>query len=267
MATSDADGGAMDLLRSTWKDIEAYLGRSQGIIVALGSIEQHGPNGLIGTDVICSQAIAQGIARTADALVGPAIAFGVCPFNLAFPGTISTRAATFMALIEDYVRSLARQGFERFYFLNGHGGNIGPVQAACQDLHAARSFNAQAQADRMRFRLRSWWEYPAVSRMRRELYGEWEGMHATPSEIAITQALHPDRARTPEMSPPRKLSEEFLRAHAGDSHDGAQEHRARFPDGRVGSDPSLARPEDGRALIAAAVADGIDDYRAFLGEP
>jgi hypothetical protein len=43
MATSDADGGAMDLLRSTWKDIEAYLGRSQGIIVALGSIEQHGP--------------------------------------------------------------------------------------------------------------------------------------------------------------------------------------------------------------------------------
>src|SRR5208337_211463 len=175
MATSDA---RMDLLRSTWKDIEAYLGRSQGIIVPLGSVEQHGPNGLIGTDVICPQAIAEGIARAADALVGPAIAFGVCPFNLAFPGTISTRAATFMALIEDYVRSLARQGFERFYFLNGHGGNIGPVQAACQDLHAARSFNAQAQADRMRFRLRSWWEYPAVNRMRRELYGEWEGMHA-----------------------------------------------------------------------------------------
>jgi creatinine amidohydrolase len=257
----------MDLLLSTWKEIEAYLGHSKAIIVPLGSVEQHGPSGRIGTDVICPQAIAEGIAAGADALVGPAIAFGVCPFNLAFPGTISTRAATFMALIEDYVRSLARQGFERFYFLNGHGGNIAPVQAACQDLHAARSFNPQAKADRMRLRVRNWWEYPTVSRMRRELYGEWEGMHATPSEIAITQALHPDQTQGPRMSPPQRVSKEFLHAHAGDNHGSAEEHRRRFPDGRVGSDPSLANPEDGRRLLAAAVADGISDYRAFLVEP
>jgi creatinine amidohydrolase len=257
----------MDLLLSTWKDVEAYLGRSKGIIVPLGSIEQHGPNGLIGTDLICPKAIAEGIAGAADALVGPAIAFGVSPFNLAFPGTISTRAATLMSLLEDYVRSLARQGFERFYFLNGHGGNIGPLQAACQDLHAARSFASGAEVDRMRFRVRSWWEYPTVSKMRRELYGEWEGMHATPSEIAVTQALYPDHVQARAMSRPRGLSAEFLRDHAGDNHDGAEEHRRRFPDGRVGSDPSLAKPEHGHRLLAAAVADGLGDYRAFLVEP
>jgi creatinine amidohydrolase len=257
----------MHLLLSTWKDVEAYLGRSKGIIVPLGSIEQHGPSGLIGTDVFCPQAIAEGIANAADALLGPAIAFGVCPFNLSFPGTITARAATFMALLEDYVRSLARQGFERFYLLNGHGGNIGPAQAACQDLHAARSFEPQPQIDRMRFRLRSWWDYPTVSRMRHELYGEWEGMHATPSEIAVTQALHPNRWPSPEMVPPRKLSEEFVRAHAGDNHGSAEEHRRQFPDGRVGSDPSLAKPEDGHRLLAAAISDGVDDYRSFLLEP
>ena len=144
----------MDLLLSTWKDVEAYLVGCKAIIVPLGSIEQHGPNGLIGTDVLCPQQIAQGIAAAAGALVGPAIAFGVSPFNLAFPGTISARAATLMGLIEDYVGSLARQGFEQFYFLNGHGGNIGPVQAACQDLHAARSFTHGAASSRMRLRLR-----------------------------------------------------------------------------------------------------------------
>jgi creatinine amidohydrolase len=257
----------MDLLLCVWNDVEEYLGRCRTIIVPLGSVEQHGPNGLIGTDVICANAIAEGIAAEAEAMIGPPIPFGVCPFNLTFPGTISTRAATLMALVHDYVASLARQGFERFYFLNGHGGNVGPLRAACHDLHAACSFAAAGEADRMRFRIRSWWEYPTVSKMRRDLYGDWEGMHATPSEIAITLSLHPDRVRVQVMSPPEKLSPEFLRDHAGDNHAGADEHRRRFPDGRVGSDPTLATPEDGRRILAAAVADGLSDYRAFLAEP
>jgi creatinine amidohydrolase len=257
----------MDLLQSTWEDVEAYLEHSKGVIIPLGSIEQHGPTGLIGTDVICPQAIASGIAEAAGTLVGPAIAFGVCPFNLAFPGTISTRSTTLMALVEDYVRSLARQGFERFYFLNGHGGNIAPLRAAFQDLHVGENFDARGSVGRLRLRLRSWWEYPSVDRTRRALYGEWEGMHATPSEIAITQALHGERAVAHAIAPPLRLSDTVLRDHAGDQHGNAEEHRRRFPDGRVGSDPTLAKPEHGRQLLAAAIADGTEDYRTFLGEP
>jgi creatinine amidohydrolase len=256
----------MDLLLSTWKDVEAYLARSKGIVVPLGSIEQHGPNGLIGTDTFCAQAIAQSIAADADAMVGPTISFGVAPFNLAFPGTISMRASTLMAMLEDYVRSLARQGFERFYFLNGHGANIAPVRAAVQDLHAARSLVPGAEANDLRFRLRSWWEYPTVNEMRRDLYGDWEGMHATPSEIAITQALYPNHVQASEIPPPEKLTEQFLRDHAGDNHGSAEQHRQRFPDGRVGSHSSLARPEHGRQLLAAAVADGVRDFQAFIAE-
>jgi creatinine amidohydrolase len=256
----------MDLLLATWPQVEAYLTRSRAIIVPLGSVEQHGPAGLIGTDTICARAIAEGVAATTAALVGPAIPFGVAPFNLGFPGTISTRATTLMALLEDYVRSLARQGFERFYFLNGHGGNIPPIRAACLDLQARRSLSIDGEARPLRFRLRSWWEYPAVDALRRDWYGAWEGMHATPSEVAITQALHPDHARPHDLPPPEPVSAEFLRTHAGDNHDGAEEHRRRFPDGRVGSDSSLATPAQGRQLLAAAVTDAIADYRAFLAE-
>ena len=193
----------MELLFSTWNDVEAYLGRSKGILIPLGSTEQHGPDGLIGTDTLCSDAIARRIASAGEILLGPAIPFGVAPFNLAFPGTISMRSTTLMALIEDYVRSLMRHGFERFYFLNGHGGNLGPLRAACQDLQAGRSYAAAAETGALRFKFRSWWDYPAVDALRRELYGDGEGMHATPSEIAITQALYPelmiapvDRARS-----------------------------------------------------------------------
>lgn len=256
----------MELLLATWPHIEAYLTRSRAIIVPLGSVEQHGPAGLIGTDIFCARAIADGIAGAADVLVGPAIPFGVAPFNLAFPGTISTRATTLMALLEDYVRSLARQGFERFYFLNGHGGNIAPIRAACLDLQAARSFSTDGETRTLRFRVRSWWEYPAVDALRRDWYGVGEGMHATPSEVAITQALYPDHARPHDLPPPEPLSAEYLRNHSRDNHAGAEEHRRRFPDGRVGSDSSLATPLQGQQLLAAAVADGIADYQAFLAE-
>jgi creatinine amidohydrolase len=257
----------MDLLLATWPQVEAYLTRSRTIIVPLGSVEQHGPAGLIGTDSLCARAVAEGLAAAADALVGPAIPFGVAPFNLGFPGTISARATTLMALLEDYVLSLARQGFERFYFLNGHGGNIGPIRAACLDLQARQSLLPEGGARPLRFRLRSWWEYPAVDALRRDWYGAREGMHATPSEVAITQALHPDHARPHDLPPPESLSGEFLRDHAGDNHLDAEAHRRRFPDGRVGSDSSLATPAQGRQLLTTAVMDAVADYRAFLAEP
>jgi creatinine amidohydrolase len=254
----------MLLAHATWPEIEAHLARSTGIVVPLGSTEQHGPVGAIGTDAQCAEGVAARLAGRDDILVAPVIALGVAQFNLAFPGTVSIRATTLMAIVTDVVQSLARQGFTRFYFLNGHGGNAAPARAAFQDLYLGWSLAGDAAAPRCR--LRSWWEYPEVDALRRRLYGEWEGMHATPSEIAITQALRADAARPP-LPPPERLAPAFLRDHGGDNHWDAGTHRAAFPDGRVGSHSSLATPEHGRELLAAAAAGAEADYRAFLAEP
>ena len=45
----------------TWPEVDDYLRRSRGIVVPIGSTEQHGPNGLIGTDAICAEVVARGL--------------------------------------------------------------------------------------------------------------------------------------------------------------------------------------------------------------
>ena len=50
---------------STWTDIETWLKTSRTIVIPIGSMEQHGPNGFIGTDALCPEII----AREAEKLV------------------------------------------------------------------------------------------------------------------------------------------------------------------------------------------------------
>src|SRR5258705_13803301 len=120
-----------------------------------------------------------------------------------------------------------------------------------QALHAEYSLRRARGA--LGLRTRSWSELPNVDRMPRELFGDWEGMHATPSEVAITQALLPGAVGPAAKQPPRKLGAEFLRDHAGYNHNDAATHRAAFPHGRLGSYPELPGLTPGARLPGAAV--------------
>lgn len=240
----------MRLDLSTWQEVEAYLERSTGIMLATGSTEQHGPMGLIGTDTICAGAIAEGAADRVGALMAPPIGLTPAPFNMGFPGTISISEPLFEALVREVVEGLASQGFARFYVVNGHGANLAPLR--------------RVAGKRGDMRIRSWWDFEAVNTLRQRFYGDWEGMHATPSEIAITQALHRNLPHGDAADPPRKLTPAFMEAHAGDRHGPPDEHRRSFPDGRVGSHSALARPGHGRALLEAAVSAVAEDYAAFM---
>ena len=89
----------------------------------------------------------------------------------------------------------------------------------------------------------------------RELYGAAEGSHATPSEVSLSWFAHPEAVKQADMSP--------AIAPAGSFYD-ADDYRTRFPDGRIGSNPSLASIEAGERLFNAAVDDVGKDYHAFL---
>ena len=92
----------------TWPEVEEYLKSSTGIILPIGSTEQHGPTGLIGTDAICAEAIAKGVGEETGAMIGPTIAVGMALHHLAFPGSMSLRPSTLIQVVLDSVTSLAR---------------------------------------------------------------------------------------------------------------------------------------------------------------
>ncbi|MEB3358632.1 MAG: creatininase family protein [Synechococcales bacterium] len=245
----------MLLQLATWLEVEAYLTDSQGLIIPIGSTEQHGPTGLIGTDAICAEAIAQGVGEATGALVAPTISVGMALHHTAFPGSISLRPSTLILVIRDYLVSLARAGFTQFFFINGHGGNIATLKAAFSETYAAILDLPISHGDRVQCRLENWFTCPAVAQLARELYGAEEGSHATPSEVALTQYVYPNAIKQAPLTSP---------VASGHPIYNAVDFRRRYPDGRMGSNPALATPDHGRQFYERAVEDLSDRYRKFL---
>jgi creatinine amidohydrolase len=249
---------AIRLQLRSWPEVEAYLASCKGVIVPLGSTEQHGPTGAIGTDALTAEAVALEVGRRTGVLVTPAQAFGMAEHHLGFAGTVSLQPSTLLALLHDVVLSLARHGFERIYVINGHGGNIATSRAAFAEAYASASARGLPVAGRLRCRLANWFTAGPVMQEARSLYGEREGHHATPSEIALTLHLEPSlssKQRALEEPPP-----------AGPIH-GPEDFRRRHPDGRMGSDPFLAKAEHGERFLELAATALAEDLRAFLAEP
>jgi creatinine amidohydrolase len=240
---------------STWCEVEDYLNRSQGVIMPIGSTEQHGPTGLIGTDAICAEAIAKGVGEATQAMVAPTINVGMALHHTAFPGTMSLRPSTLILVIRDLVTVLVKSGFRKFFFINGHGGNIATLKAAFAETYDYLVMMNLPDADRVQCQLGNWFMVSGVHRLARELYGDQEGSHATPSEVALTHYLYPDA-----------IKQAPLCSEVGQGHAiyGAEDFRRRYPDGRMGSNPALATPEHGRHFYDIAVKELSSTYLEFL---
>jgi creatinine amidohydrolase len=81
------------------------------------------------------------------------LAYGITPYFLAYPGTISVRVATYLNLIEDILNSLAKTGFRRIVIVNGHGGNT-PAESLIVEW-----LNMHPE---MKVKFHNWWRGPQV---------------------------------------------------------------------------------------------------------
>lgn len=249
----------MILELSTWQDIERWLTKSKTIVIPIGSMEQHGPNGFIGTDALCPEIIAREAERNGpdDMLVGPTFSVGCAQHHLGFPGTITLRPSTMIAAMQDWTDSLARHGFEKIYWFNGHGGNVATIEAAFSEIYSQRSYDRNGANNRPKLTLkrRNWWDFKDVMGLCNKLYPVGHGAHATASEVSVTFHAYPEHAKrdvkmTPKIAPNGPIGD-------------ALQYRANFPDGRIGSDPSQSSPEDGKVIIDAAAKALLSDIKRF----
>ncbi len=133
-----------------WMQVEEYLKRDDRAVLPVGSTEQHAHLSLA-TDSILAERVSVDAAEPLGVPVFPAIAYGVTPYFRAFPGTVSLRIGTLLAIVRDVLDRLEEQGFRRVLIVNGHGGNV-----------AAQSFCGEWMADHpgARVRFHNWWNAP-----------------------------------------------------------------------------------------------------------
>lgn len=113
----------MRIVDCTWMQIEQYLERDDRIVIPLGSVEQHAYLSL-GVDVILSERVSLEAAEPLGVPVLPSLPYGLTPNFAAYPGSPTLRLDTYRAVLADLLDSLYGQGFRRFAFVNGHGGNV-----------------------------------------------------------------------------------------------------------------------------------------------
>jgi creatinine amidohydrolase len=136
-----------------WMDVENYLKLEDRLILVLGACEQHGYLSLL-TDVKIPMALADAASQRSGVLVAPPLNFGVSPYFLTYPGTVSLRASTLLSVVEDVVRSVYSQGFHRILVLNGHGGNAGASPLLVELANALPG---------LRLAWYAWWLAPGVA--------------------------------------------------------------------------------------------------------
>ena len=100
--------------------------RGKVILIPIGHTEEHGHHLPLSVDTIIIDAIARG---TVDEVVTRSFALPVTPYGVsthrqAFAATMNVGGRAFEDFWLAVIDTLVARGFDRFYFISGHGGNV-----------------------------------------------------------------------------------------------------------------------------------------------
>ncbi len=103
------------------RTLEKEARKGHILILPVGALEAHGPHLPLASDVIQAEQTALALADRLDALVAPALPYGVCPGTHRFPGTVSHSVETLTQTVHELLEDFYGFGFRRVLILSGHG--------------------------------------------------------------------------------------------------------------------------------------------------
>lgn len=245
----------------TWPEVEAARDGVRLVAIPLGSIEQHGPNTSLDTDLVIAEDLTLRLAERfhPQILVAPTIPYGMSAYHMSFPGTVTLRPQTYLHVIEDNVTSLLHHGFDSFLFTNWHTGNESALILALQTLPARLPVRFMAGISLYDL------EDDALAK---RIMQSGTGGHADELETAELLAVRPDRVKTDALeaaalrgglrSPRNRFWRRGIRMNTDFSDFTAN--------GAVG-DARLATVEDGREMIEAIERRADELIRHLLEAP
>lgn len=177
---------------------EAIASGVDTVIITIGSTEQHGLHLPLGTDAIMGEALGQRVARAlGDTLLAPGMRIGCSEHHMDFAGSLTLSRETFIGVVGDICRSLARHGFRHIVLLPTHGGNFAPLAKAVEAIRPELSgVNLIAFTDLMAFMDEIFQTGKA-----RKVTPLQAGAHAGEFETSIMLYLRPDLVTMDQAQP------------------------------------------------------------------
>ena len=182
----------------TWCEISDFIQKDYGVLLPIGSVEQHGPHLPLITDTFFPTQLAVEIAEETKVLVAPPIMYATNSRPLSgggqtFIGTTSIRATTFISQLEDIVREFIRSGFKKIVLLNWHMENANFMYEAAfqasRDLQGSdiKIMVVEAPFDKL--------DDETMSFVFEDSFGGWNVDHAGIAETSLMMHLKPEWVR------------------------------------------------------------------------
>lgn len=242
----------MKFAEMTWPELR-QVGRETTLVVApIAACEQHGPHLPTITDTVLVTAVAERVeARMPDSvLLLPTLWLGASGHHLPFGATLSVEADVHVTMLCELLTPLLTDGYRRFLVLNGHGGNVEPMQMALRRLQPRHRHCLLTGA--------SYWdlaadELAALAEGPRKVMG-----HACEFETSLMLALRPELVRRDLIRQDGRAEDPVLRGLYVAADMAQRTERGNF------GHSELATAEKGERFLRAAVERAAEVAAALL---
>lgn len=211
------------------------------VVAPIAAVEQHSRHLPVITDTVLVTAVAEGVERNLPdkVLLLPTQWLGASDHHLPFGGTLTATLPTYEIMLMEILRPMLHEGFGRVMLLNGHGGNIDPLQVALRRLD--KEFPGAILTGA------AYWDLAAEALAAcctgpRKVMG-----HACELETSMMLALRPELVRTDKIEDDPETTPAAVKSIFW-----ARDFGRRTDHGAVGY-PSQATAEKGQRMLAAAV--------------